>query len=414
MRAFSIPGGIGRVLAERNFRLYFIGNVASMLGFWVYRAALGWLTWELTQSPRWLGIVGFAGMAPAVFLAPLAGALGDRMGLRRLAMIALTVNGLLSVGFAGLAFADLVTIHLVLAFAILHGAVVAFDLPARIALVPDLISERRDLSSAIALNSTSFHAGAFVGPAVFALFIAYLDIAWSFLFHGLSYCFFLLCFALIRLAPAAIPRPEVRQGIFADIAEGVRYVLRHKGMLALFMLAGTSHLLLRPYIDLLPGFSAQVFERGAEGYATMLSAIGAGALMSGLWLASRGRIQGLARIMVGSVLATACLLAVFALSDIFWLGLVCMFGSGFFLLLAAVCSQSLVQNAVAREVRARVISLSTAMAMGFPAFGVLLLGIVADAIGVQVAVLGASLLTLVLLIWLARSLYRAAQVLEAE
>ncbi len=407
-------GGITRVLAERNFRLYFIGNAASVLGFWVYRAALGWLTWELTQSPRWLGIIGFASTAPAVFLAPLAGALGDRIGLKRLAMIALAVNGVISLGFAAMAFADLVTIEVILVASILHGSAVAFDLPARIALVPDLIGERRNLSPAIALNSTSFHAGAFIGPAVFALFNAYLDIAWPFLFHGLSYCLYLFCFALIHLQPAAPRVQGADKGIFADIIEGFSYVARHKGMLALFMLAGTSHLLLRPYTDLLPGFSAEVFGRGAEGYASMLSAIGAGALISGLWIASRGRTQGLARIMVLSICATAGLLAIFSLTDIFWLGLVCMFGSGFFLLLAAVCNQSLTQNAVALEVRGRVVSLGTAMAMGFPAFGVLVLGLIADATGVQMAVLGAALLTLFLLIWMGRRLARFAPVLEAD
>ncbi len=406
-------GGAGRVLADRNFRLYFAGNAASVLGFWVYRAALGWLTWKITESTTWLGIIGFAGTAPAVFLAPLAGALGDRMGLKRLAMIALAFNGLISLAFAALAFADLINIYVILGATIAHGAAVAFDLPARIALIPDLISDRSTLSSAIALNSTTFHAGAFIGPGVFALFNAFLDISWSFLFHGLSYCFYLLCFALIRLAPAA-PHQGPQKGLFDDIVEGLSYVRRHKGMLSLFMLAGTSHLLLRPYTDLLPGFSAEVFGRGAEGYATMLSAIGAGALVSGVWLSGRGKVTGLVRIMIASIFATAGFLVLFSLSDIFWLALVCMFATGFFLLAAAVSNQSLTQHAVDQEVRGRVISLSTAMAMGFPALGVLLLGWVAEVTGVQTAVLGASVVTLFLLIWLARRLGRVRAVLEVE
>lgn len=409
----SPSGGIGRVLSQRNYRLYFIGNSVSILGFWVYRAAIGWLTWELTGSPAWLGIIGFVSTAPAVFVAPLAGAVADRFGLRRVATLALAFNAVNGSVLAFLAFAGLVSVEVILLIALLHGLAVAFDLPARVALVPDLI-DKGDLSAAIALNSAVFHAGAFVGPALFAGLNAVGPIAWSFVFNAAGYFVFVTTFLLMRQTEAPKPASEAKKGLFLDVVEGLRYVTVHKEILSVFLLSATGHLLLRPYIDLLPGFSAGVFGRGAEGYAVLLSTVGAGSIVSGIWLARRGRTRGLARVMVVSLAASALALLVFALGTSFAVALVCMFFAGFFLLSVAVSNQSLVQNRLPREVRGRVVSISTAMAMGFPALGVLVLGTIGDFTGVQGPVAGAAILAAILLIPLARRLFRAAPLLEAD
>ena len=402
---------IGRVLTERNYRLYFAGNSLSIIGAWIHRTALGWLTWELTGSPAWLGTIAFWAMFPAVFIAPFAGALGDRIGTRRVAVCALLANGTNLALLSLFVFSDLLSIELLLVQTIVFGCAFGFDLPARSALVPAVVS-RGDLPTAIALNTTMFHLGMFAGPALFGLINLHLEIAWAFVINAVSYFFYAFCLTRMRLDEARLGGAGVG-AILADLAEGVAYILAKRGILALITLAATVHLLLRPYTDLLPGFSAQVFGLGASGYATFLSTIGAGALLGGVWLVLRGGMGGLTRILLTGVLGTALSLVVFTSSDSFWVAETCMFLSGFFLVCQAVASQSLVQGSIEPALRGRVISVTTAIAIGFPALGALILGQIGDVTGVQAPVLGAALLAIVLWLVLAPRLRRWAGELES-
>ncbi len=401
-------GEIGRILGQRSYRLYFAGNTLSILGVWIHRTAIGWLTWELTHSPAWLGIIGFSATFPVVIVAPFAGALGDRFGVRRVAIWALLVNGANVTVFTGLLVAGQVNVAVILVSTLIMGLAFGFDLPARAALVPQIV-ERRHLSLAIALNTTMFHVGMFVGPALFAALSTTLDIAWAFALNAASYFVYARCLGSIRV-PEAGGRGA---GLLSEIVEGMRYTLAHKGILTLLLLGSAVHLGLRPYVDLLPGFSAEVFGQGAEGYASMLSAAGLGALLAGIWLSLRGRMDGLGAILLTGVPGTATSLFVFALTDLYWLGLICMFSTGFFLMTQAVASQSLVQNAAEPQVRARVISLSMAIALGFPALGALIEGYIAEFTGVQAPVLVASVLVICVWAWLGPRLRATAPSLES-
>ncbi|MDP6174034.1 MAG: MFS transporter, partial [Rhodospirillales bacterium] len=309
---------------------------------------------------------------------------------------------------AGLAFAGLINIWIILASTLVMGIAFGFDLPARAALVPQIV-QRRHLSMAIALNTTMFHVGMFIGPVLFAAINAMLDVAWAFALNAVSYFTYVFCLASMRMEETQ----RESTGLFSDMIEGVRFTLAHRGIMTLLLLGSAVHLLLRPYVDLLPGFSAQVFGQGAEGYATMLSTIGLGALLSGIWLSLRGRMSGLAGIMSFGIPGTATALFVFALTDIFWLGLVCMFLTGFFLMTQAVANQSLVQNAAGPAMRGRVISLSMAIALGLPALGALIQGTIADFTGVQAPVLVAGLLVMGVWLVLRARLQSHAQRLES-
>ncbi|MDP6175178.1 MAG: MFS transporter, partial [Rhodospirillales bacterium] len=256
----AIPRGlgeIGRILGQRSYRLYFAGNTLSILGVWIHRTAIGWLTWELTHSPAWLGIIGFSATFPVVIVAPFAGALGDRFGVRRVAIWALLVNGANVTVFTGLLVAGQVNVAVILVSTLIMGLAFGFDLPARAALVPQIV-ERRHLSLAIALNTTMFHVGMFVGPALFAALSTTLDIAWAFALNAASYFVYARCLGSIRV-PEAGGRGA---GLLSEIVEGMRYTLAHKGILTLLLLGSAVHLGLRPYVDLLPGFSAEVFGQG--------------------------------------------------------------------------------------------------------------------------------------------------------
>ena len=164
------------------------------------------------------------------------------------------------------------------------------------------------------------------------------------------------------------------------------------------ILLGVTGLFIRPYIELLPGFSAEIFGRGADGLAILLSGTGFGAIFSGLWLARRGRTEGLTRVVTFSLMMSSLALTGFVLSPNIWIGAICTAGIGFFFLAGGVASQTLLQSAVQSGMRARVMSLFTGISYGIPALGALVAGWAASFLGLQPVIGAGAVITF--LIWL--------------
>ena len=404
-------GGIGRAFRSRNFRIYCSGAIVSLIGFWVHRVAIGWLTWELTESAAWLGVISFAELFPTVVVSPLAGAFADRSDYRLQMIAAQALAGVLAAVLAGLTFSGLITIELLLALSILQGLIIAFNHPARLAMVPSLV-DAKDLSAAIAVNSATFNGARFIGPAVAGVIILWGGTAPAFAFNAISYLWFVAMLARLRLAPRA-PAGRQASGILGDTLEGFRYVAGHFGINSLLILLTATAALLRPYMELLPGFAAEVFGRGADGLAMLTSATGLGALLAGVWLARRGRTQGLTRILVSYMVVAAALL-VLASGGAFWVGLGAVAVVGFSLVSIGVSTQTLLQNAVEGAMRGRVLSLYGVIFLGGPAVGALVMGWIASNTGLGPPVAGGAVLCLVVWLWAMRRVWRAAPGLEEE
>lgn len=405
-------GGIGRAFRSRNFRIYCSGAIVSLIGFWVHRVAIGWLTWELTESAAWLGVISFAELFPTVVVSPLAGAFADRSDYRLQMIAAQALAGVLAAVLAGLTFSGLITIELLLALSILQGLIIAFNHPARLAMVPSLV-DAKDLSAAIAVNSATFNGARFIGPAVAGVIILWGGTAPAFAFNAISYLWFVAMLARLRLAPRA-PAGRQASGILGDTLEGFRYVAGHFGINSLLILLTATAALLRPYMELLPGFAAEVFGRGADGLAMLTSATGLGALLAGVWLARRGRTQGLTRILVSYMVVAAAALLVLASGGAFWVGLGAVAVVGFSLVSIGVSTQTLLQNAVEGAMRGRVLSLYGVIFLGGPAVGALVMGWIASNTGLGPPVAGGAVLCLVVWLWAMRRVWRAAPGLEEE
>ena len=365
-------GGIGRGLSSRNFRIYWYGNLAFVLGYWMQRLAAGWLAWKLTESATWLGIIGAAALIPLLVLGPLTGAVADRIGYRVTVIGAMTVGALNPIILGVLTLAGLVNIHILLIAATVQGIVMGFDFPARMALIPNLV-ERPNLAAAIALNSTTYHAGSFVGPAIGGFVVTTLGIPAAFILNGITTL--IMMFAIIGIR-VEIPKPAGRKptGIGGDILAGMRYAAGHADIRILLMLAGVVGLALRPYVDLLPGFTVEVFHEGAGGLSILMSVSGSGALIGAVALSMRGRTIGMTRIYVLNVFLSGAAMVLFAATPYFWLGAACLFVVVMSLAGAGIGVQSLIQNTVEPTMRARVISLTVSVGVGGPALGSLALG----------------------------------------
>jgi len=392
-------GAIRSALANRNYRRFTIGNLLSQIGTWVQRIAVGWLTWELTQSPSWLGVIAFADLFPTVILAPFAGAVADRIdrltGLRAAQALAM----LQAAALAALVWSGTVTIWWLLGLTLFLGGVMAFNQPLRLALTPSLVA-RRDLSSAIGINSLVFNIARIGGPALAGIVIVSWGLGPAFAFNAVSFLAFLVALSVLDLADrkrggARRPVAEIPR----EIAEGVRYALGHSGIRPIFVVLTVVALCGRPVTELLPGFAADVFGRGADGLAMLTSSMGVGAVVGGFAIARRGGVAGTAARVVACVLLLAVALVAFTATESIWIAMPAMALAGFAMVTVGVGEQTLVQNAVAGRVRGRVLSLYGMLARGGPAFGALIMGWLSSYLGLRWPVVGGAAACLALFLW---------------
>ena len=368
------PGfsAIRGVFSNRNYAIYMSGNSISLVGFWVQRLGVGWLTWELTGSGFWLGFIAFADLFPVVVIGPFAGVLADRVDRRRLMQVCQTLGLLQAAVLALLTAVDAITIEALLGLTLFLGVTTAANQPARLSLVPSLVRPA-DLSTAVALNAVIFNTARFVGPAVAGVVIAGFGVAWAFAFNAVSYAVLVVVLGFLRLPPRQRP-PSGASGVLADIGEGVRYAVRHPAIGPLLLLMTAVSLLARPVFELLPGFVDTVFGLGAGGLAALTSAVGLGAIAGGVWLAQRGTLAGLTRIVLASAAVSGLVLVAFSGTALFWLALAAMAAAGAATVMCSIGIQTLIQTTVAGHMRGRVLSLWGIIIRAGPALGALAMG----------------------------------------
>ncbi len=403
---------IRRALQNRNFRIFTLGSVVSNLGTWVQRMAVGWLAWQLTESGAWLGIVAFSDLFPTIVLAPLTGAVADRVD--RLAMMTITQMLMLiqAITLAVLTLTGLITIEALLALVIFGGVVMSFNQPVRLAIVPGLVP-RHDMASAIGINSLAFNAARFIGPMISGLLIGLHGTGAAFAFNALSYLSFIAALLMIRLPDA--PRGHARAPLAkipVEIATGYRYATRHAGIGPMLVILTVVSICGRPFIELLPGFAGQVFGRDETGLAMLTSAVGLGAMVGGLWLAQRGAVQGLTSVAVAATAVLSCGLIAFTATEAFWLALPALVVAGFGMIVLGVGEQTLIQNAVDPAVRGRVMGLYGMIGRGAPAVGALIMGALSSYVGFRWPVAGGAVLCLFVWLWAHRRRKALARELE--
>ena len=401
---------IRRAFANRNYTLFVVGNLMSTSGNWVQRVAMGWLTWEITHSGAWLGIIAFTDLFPTFMLGLFAGALADRTDALKLLRVTQVFAIVQAIGLATVTFSGLVTVEWLLFFALFRGVVIAFNRPPRMTLVYNIVG-REALSSAIAINAMVFNSTRFVGPALGGAIVAWFGAGWAFAFNGLSYFAFVVILFMIDITPTKREATK-KAGLGAETWEGVRYAFNHVGIaLALVILLLTS-LFVRPFTELLPGIASAVFERGVSGYSILLALHGIGAMAAGFWLAQRGGVRGFTAIIVWSLLVVSISLIIFAAAGNFWVALPIMAITGGAFVIQGVAIQTLLQTTVATEFRGRVMACYGIVARGGPALGALAMGGLSEILGLSAPVAGGAVLCLCLWAWVVSRRRRIRDALE--
>ena len=403
-------GGIGAALSNRNYRIFTEGHAVSLVGFWVQRVAVGWLTWDLTHSGTWLGLMAFADLAPTLVISPLAGAVADRIDRVKLLTWTQMVSLAQAVVLAVLMLAGYMTVWLLLVLTVILGIASAFAQPVRMSLVPSLVG-RESLTAAVAINASVFNIAMFVGPATAGLLIGTSGLAPAFAFNAFSYLVFLIALARLRLPAPATTMPS--GNLFRDIGQGMRYAALHPVTGPMLVLILSAALFARPISELLPGFADRVFDRGAVGLAWLTSSMGLGALACGIWLAYRGRVEGLTGIAIAHLMIVALALIGFLATDSFWLALFFLAISAWAKVAIYVGGQTLIMSTVEGSVRGRVMGIYGLIGRGGPALGALMMGGLSEMLGLKLPVAGGAVICLLAWTWMLTRRKRVARIAEA-
>lgn len=404
--------GMGRALAERNYRLFTIGSIVSLIGQWTQRIAIGWLAWELTHSGTWLGLIAFADLFPTVVVTPFAGVIADRVDRRRMLMVTQMLAMLQAVALAGLTLANLIDIWSLFALALFLGIVMSFNVAARLALMASM-SRRENLPAAIAISAAVFNGARFIGPAFGGFIIAFWGVGGAFVFNSLSFLTLLVALMMMRDLHAE-PVASRTAGMISQIGEAFSYARHHRGIGPMLVVIGAVAFGVKPYLELLPGVADQVYDGGAQALAQLTAATGLGALTMALWLVQRSSVRHLTTIILSSMMVAGAAIMLFSVSDIYWLGLVFAFIVGGGMTVSGTGTQTLMQNAVEGIMRGRVMSLYGIIFRGAPALGALLLGMLSEIIGLQAALAIGGASTVLAALWLWRLRRVAARALERD
>lgn len=412
--AASGGSGVGfgfmlRAFRYRNYRLFFGGQVVSLVGSWITMTATSWLVYRLSGSAFLLGVVGFASQFPSFLLTPFAGIYVDRWNRHRLLVGTQVASMVIAFVLAALTLSGLISIHWLIVVSVFSGIVNAFDMPGRQAFAVLLVEDKRDLGNAIALNSSMFNAARLVGPSIAGAIIALTNEGWCYFIDGVSYLAVIAALLAMRLPAARPSATAAHESPLQQFRDGWTYTYNSRTIRSVIALVALVCLVGVPYTVLMPVFAAEILGGGAHTLGFLMTASGGGALLGALWLASRRTLAGLTRnIAVAGLIFSVGLMA-FALSRAMWLSAPLLVVAGFGFIVMVASSNTLLQAIVEDGKRGRVLSFFLMAYFGTTPFGSLAAGALSERIGAPYTIVACGALCLVGVGWFTLQLSRLAE-----
>ncbi len=374
-----------RALRHRNFRLFWSGQLISLIGTWMQNIARGWLVLELTHSPFWLGMVGFANSLPVLLLSLWAGSIADRVPKRLLVITTQCISMVMAFVLAFLTWTHAVQVSHLIVISLILGTTFAFDGPTRQAFTVEMVGGKEDLMNAVALNSSIFNGARVLGPAIGAIALAWQGPALAFFLNGVSYIAVIAGLLMMRL-PDERKRIETKSG--RQILEGLNFV-RHSTVIGpLMIIVAVVSVFAFPYTILMPIFADNVLKVGEGGYGMLMAFSGIGSLIGAVSLAFKSGRADIKRgrlIAIGSIGLPVALI-IFSLSGNYLLSLVTLMGVGWAMISINATINTVVQTNVPDELRGRVNGVFAFLFVGMAPLGNLQAGLIADHFGAPAAI----------------------------
>ena len=366
-------------LRNRNYRLFFFGQTASLVGTWMQVVAMSWLVYHLTNSALLLGLVGFFSQIPAFFIAPFAGVFIDRWNKHRVLVITQILSMLQALALAVLTLTGAINIWHIVALSLSLGFINAFDMPARQAFVVEMVEKRSDMANAIALNSAIVNVSRLIGPAVAGILVALVGEGYCFLINAIS--FMAVIVALLAMKIKKFQPASSGKNVLHEVREGLRYAFGSTPIRWLLILLGIISIAGMPYTILMPIFAKDIFKGSSYTLGFLMASSGVGALIGGIYLAARKTVLGLGKILAAAAAIFGTGLIFFGISKILWLSLAMMVFTGFGMLINIAAVNTILQTITEDDKRGRVMSFYTMAFIGLTPIGNLLAGILAESIG---------------------------------
>ncbi|MBN1666126.1 MAG: MFS transporter [Anaerolineales bacterium] len=367
-------------LSHANFRLFFAGQLVSVIGIWMQSTALQWLVYRITGSQTSLGMVTFISFLPVLILSLYMGVLTDQFSRRTLLLITQAWFALLAIILAVLTWLELIQYWHILLLSFLLGIGNALDMPARQAFVVEMVDDKKsDIMNAISLNSALFNIARIIGPAIGGAVVAALGEAPAFAINGLSYLAVIWALFLMKLTPAKVQVTQFRS--LEKMKAGFRYIAAQREIIGLIVMVAAFSMVGFGALTLVPVFAKDILQIGVAGFGRLLSWQGIGALAGALVLILTGNHFHKGRLMLSSRLLLGPAIIGLALARLPWLSMLLMAVIGYSFLTQLVLTNTLIQTIVPDELRGRVLSTYTWALGGFYPLGSLLIGFLGDQIG---------------------------------
>jgi MFS family permease len=361
-------------LKNRNYRLYFSGQLISLVGTWLQIVAQGWLVLQLTNSALVLGTVAALATAPTLFLSLFGGVIVDRYPKKNIILFSQGSAMVLALLLGTLALLNIVTVEMIGLIAFLLGVVTAVDSPARQAFVPEIVTKEQ-LPSAIALNSGSFNAARVIGPSVAGLLIAGVGTGGAFILNGLSY---MAVISALLVMQVDVEIREMKIKPLVAIKEGISYSFNHPIIRVLIIITGVVSVFGWSYSTLLPIIALNDFQLDAKGLGYMYAASGLGSLIATFMVGAYANKVSPVLFIFGGICLFSLSLVMFSYTKLLYMALPLLFLIGFGLLCLSAMMNTIIQSLVKSELRGRVMSIYILMFIGMSPVGNFLVGWLAE------------------------------------
>lgn len=390
-----------RAFRYRNYRLFFWGQIASMMGSWMQQVAIAWIVYEKTGSALLLGTLSTASLLPGLFIGPMAGVAADRWERRKIlrwANIGFMIQAVLLFGFY---VNDLLEVPVLIALAVLLGVAQGFDWPVRQSLVTSLVDRREDVGNAIALNSTTWNLARLVGPLIGGLLVGLGMIEICFLLNVIGSWW--AWYSIGKLDLPQRNRTAPIRSAWVELSEGIRYAASNPVVRSCIAMPAVSSIFVLPYSAMLPIVASEWLNGGAKLYGILSAAPAIGAIAGGMFLATRPDHHDLPRIIRASGLLIALTLMAFTLSRTIPVALILLAMLGLFFILQISSTNTVLQMHLEEDMRGRTMALFTAVFTGSFPVGLMVCGALADVYGAAPVLFTSSIISAILVAWITAS-----------
>lgn len=396
-------------LNSRNFRLFWFGQMISLIGTWMQNIGQGWLVLKLTNSSFLLGLVSAVQFLPVMLFSLFAGVIIDRFPKRKLILFTQTSFAISAFILATLTALKIINYWEILALALLNGFLNTVDMPARQSFIIDLVG-RKDLMNAIALNSAVFNAARIVGPAIAGILIGKLGYAVCFYLNSASFIAVIIGLILITVEGKTPKINDVKAKIFDDLRDGLIYIKNTPIILTTILMIAILSTFSMNFNVLVPVFTNNVLHREATGYGMLMSAMGTGALVGALALASISKRGVKPAYLFGGGIGLGIFQILIGIQSNYLLTALLLALAGWFMIIFSSSANTTIQINSADEFRGRVMSVYSLVFGGVTPIGSLYAGTLSQTFGSHITFIISGIIaflyTLYILVFQYKNVYK--------